>query len=61
MKSVSGMSATQKKAGAEKTDAAQGQKDDNQKVDIGNYDFDNLTQVSTSELQKLKSELKRIK
>ncbi len=60
LKSVSGMSATQKKAGAEKTDAAQGQKDDNQKVDIGNYDFDNLTQVSTSELQELKSELKEL-
>lgn len=60
MKSVSSMSATQKKSGAEKTDATQGQKDDNQKVDIGNYDFDNLTQVSTSELQELKSELKEL-
>lgn len=60
MKSVSSMSATQKKSGAEKTEATQGQKDDNQKVDIGNYDFDNLTQVSTSELQELKSELKEL-
>lgn len=60
MKSVSSMSATQKKSGAEKTEATQGQKDDKQKVDIGNYDFDNLTQVSTSELQELKSELKEL-
>lgn len=70
MKSVSGMSATQKAKGTEKTgdvkndanktEATKGKQDDDQKVDIGNYDFDNLTSVSTSELQELKSELKEL-
>ena len=47
-KSVSGLS------GAKQTGTAQQAKgQDNKDIDISNYDFDNLTQVSESELQNL--------
>ena len=56
-KSVSGLSSAKPAHSAQRT---RGQ-EDNKDIDISNYDFDNLTQVSESELQGLKSELTELK
>ena len=60
-KSISNVSSTSSAAKAQNAQGLEGQEENNKKVDIGNYDFDNLTQVSDSELSSLKEQLSDLK
>lgn len=57
-KSVSNVSNTNSAA---KSSGVQGEEDNKKRIDIGNYDFDNLTSVSDTELTDLKESLTELK